>query len=163
MQRLRLKNSAILDDLNIWNEWEKSLVHYKQDKEKNSFTEAGAFEIFYDFLGAYYDRTQSDDIGSFLGDILHGQYGEVVDPAAWYDWQKSIIKDVDAKGLLLKEGLTPIRTTIDGLKVEIHVYLENGVAKSIDGYIGHSPRKWHYVSILTLKEFLHEQFRQKNN
>ena len=93
LQRLRLKNSAILDDLNIWNEWEKSLVHYKQDKEKNSFTEAEAFEIFYDFLGAYYDRTQSDDIGSFLGDILHGQYGEVVDPAAWYDWQKCL-KDV---------------------------------------------------------------------
>jgi hypothetical protein len=58
---------------------------------------------------------------------------------------KAVIQDIDAKGLVPKEGLTVIRTTIDGLKVEIHVYLKDGMALSLDGYIGHSPRNWHYI------------------
>jgi len=57
---------------------------------------------------------------------------------------KAIVKDIDTKGLLLKEGTTVIRTTIDGLKVEIHVHLKDGIAMSLDGYVGHSGRKWQY-------------------
>lgn len=62
---------------------------------------------------------------------------------------KAVVKDVDTKGLVLKEGLTVIRTAIDGLKVEIHVYLKDGIALSLDGYIGHSGRTtWQYMVYL---------------
>jgi len=38
----------------------------------------------------YYERTQSDDVGSLLGDLQIVAKGETVDPAAWYDWHKAL-------------------------------------------------------------------------
>jgi len=38
----------------------------------------------------YYERTQSDGVGSLLGDLQMVAKGETAGPAAWYDWHKAL-------------------------------------------------------------------------
>ena len=79
-------------------EWEKCLKYEKiksmqfLENSAVNFTEENAFEAMVKFLEEYYEATDSDDIGSLLGDLLHGDYGSTSDPAAWYIWQKCLQK-----------------------------------------------------------------------
>ncbi len=54
-----------------------------------------AFEAMKVFLEGYYERTQSDDIGSLLGDLDFLEDGITADPAAWGDWMGSVRKILD--------------------------------------------------------------------
>nr|WP_241394789.1 hypothetical protein [Clostridium beijerinckii] len=42
------------------------------------------------FLEKYYQRTNSDDIGGLLGDIMLIDEGITADPASWDDWLESV-------------------------------------------------------------------------
>ncbi len=53
-------------------------------------TEWQAFEAMVRFLEGVYDRTQSDDIGGLLSDLLISEATETADPAAWEDWMNSV-------------------------------------------------------------------------
>ena len=54
-----------------------------------------AYKAMIKFLEKYYERTNSDDIGSLLGDLQLLSDGSTSDPAAWNDWIDAIntIKD----------------------------------------------------------------------
>ena len=53
-------------------------------------TEYEAFEAMIFYLEENYHKTQSDDLGAFLGDLLHHEYGETADDAAWEKWQECL-------------------------------------------------------------------------
>lgn len=58
---------------------------------------------------------------------------------------KAIVRTINAAGKLI-EKTNVIRTFINGLQVEIHVHIINGMAVGLDGYIGHSARtSWNYI------------------
>ena len=44
------------------------------------------------FLEEFYNRTQSDDVGGLLGDLILLEDGSTADPAAWYDWVECVKK-----------------------------------------------------------------------
>jgi hypothetical protein len=77
----------------IFSGWENSLKEITHKIALNicsTYTKEEIFETFYLFLEKYYQATQSDDIGSLLGDLNHCYYGATADPAAWLDWQNCI-------------------------------------------------------------------------
>ncbi|MGN9163739.1 hypothetical protein ACTNDY_00440 [Tissierellaceae bacterium HCP3S3_D8] len=45
-----------------------------------------AFESMVKYLEMYYERTDSEDIGSLLGDMILLEDGITSDPAVWNDW-----------------------------------------------------------------------------
>jgi hypothetical protein len=49
-----------------------------------------AFQAMVIFLEKFYDRTQSNDVGGLLGDLMIRPDGSTADPAAWQDWIDSI-------------------------------------------------------------------------
>ncbi len=51
-----------------------------------------AFQAMVLFLEGFYERTQSDDVGALLGDLLILEDGSTADPAAWDDWLNSVGK-----------------------------------------------------------------------
>jgi hypothetical protein len=51
-----------------------------------------AFKTMACFLEKYYDQTQSDDVGSLLGDLQLLADGGTSDPAAWHDWLDCVHK-----------------------------------------------------------------------
>ena len=51
-----------------------------------------AFEAMVLFLEEFYNRTQSDDVGGLLGDLILLEDGSTADPAAWYDWVECVEK-----------------------------------------------------------------------
>jgi hypothetical protein len=54
-------------------------------------TNLQAFNAMRKFLEGYYERTNSDDVGSLLGDLqLLSGGGGTFDPAAWHDWIRSV-------------------------------------------------------------------------
>lgn len=53
-------------------------------------TERQAFDAMVRFLEGVYDRTQSDDIGGLLSDLLIAETNETADPATWKDWMNSV-------------------------------------------------------------------------
>jgi len=55
-------------------------------------TEMQAYNAMFEFLSAYYRRTNSDGVGSLLGDLQLGTDRMPADPAAWSDWQNCISK-----------------------------------------------------------------------
>ena len=44
------------------------------------------------YLEDLYQRTNSDDLGSFLGDMQFADDGSTMDPAAWEDWLEAVDK-----------------------------------------------------------------------
>ena len=87
------KNMKPIDnDKTIWKDWQDCIEAFSNNKIGNEFLESDAFEIFEDFLEKFFYRTNSDDIGSFLSDIGHIEYGYTADPAAAYDWQDCLDK-----------------------------------------------------------------------
>jgi len=59
---------------------------------QNMYREQEAFEAMIYFLEDYYLRTNSDDLGGHLSDLLHAEYGSTADPACWEEWQDSLEK-----------------------------------------------------------------------
>ena len=55
-----------------------------------SFSEQEIFEAMILLLEEYYYKTNSNDLGAFLGDLLHAEYGETADDAAWENWQECL-------------------------------------------------------------------------
>lgn len=55
-------------------------------------TERQAFEAMVLFLEDFYKRTQSDEVGGLLSDLLISEGGTTADPAAWEDWMESVRK-----------------------------------------------------------------------
>ncbi len=55
-------------------------------------TRKQAFEAMMLFLEEFYNRTQSDDVGGLLGDLILLEDGSTADPAAWYDWIECVEK-----------------------------------------------------------------------
>lgn len=55
-------------------------------------TEKQAFKAMVLFLEGFYERTNSNDVGGLLGDLILLQDGSTADPAAWDDWMKCVHK-----------------------------------------------------------------------
>ncbi len=55
-------------------------------------TERQAFEVMALFLEGFYERTQSDDVGGLLSDLLILEDDTTADPAAWQDWMECVQK-----------------------------------------------------------------------
>jgi hypothetical protein len=55
-------------------------------------TERKAFEAMVLFLETFYERTQSDDVGGLLSDLMMLEDGTTADPAAWEDWMDCVRK-----------------------------------------------------------------------
>jgi hypothetical protein len=51
-----------------------------------------AFEAMVLFLEGFYERTQSDQVGGLLSDMMAFAGGETADPAAWGDWLECVQK-----------------------------------------------------------------------
>ena len=49
-----------------------------------------AYKAMIKFMEKYYERTNSDDIGSLLGDLQLLSDGSTADEAAWTDWLDSV-------------------------------------------------------------------------
>jgi NADH:ubiquinone oxidoreductase subunit len=57
-----------------------------------NLTTIQSFKAMQKFLEGYYKKTNSDDIGSLLGDLqLTNTERKTMDPAAWENWLKAII------------------------------------------------------------------------
>ncbi len=55
-------------------------------------TERKAFEAMVLCLEGFYERTQSDDVGGLLSDLMMLEDGTTADPAAWDDWMECVRK-----------------------------------------------------------------------
>lgn len=58
--------------------------------QPDSVTLKEAYLAMYEFLVELYQRTQSDELGSLLGDLSLLPDGTTADPAAWGDWLRCI-------------------------------------------------------------------------
>lgn len=63
-------------------------VDMKNDNMNLTIEEA--YKSMINFLEKYYQRTNSDDIGGLLGDIMLIDEGRTADPASWHDWIESV-------------------------------------------------------------------------
>jgi len=61
------------------------------------FSEQEIFEAMILLLEDFYHKTNSDDLGAFLGDLLHPDYGETADDAAWEEWQECLHRVKNSK------------------------------------------------------------------
>lgn len=61
--------------------------------KEHLLSEREAYLAMYTFLVKHQQRTNSDDLGSLLGDMQINNYdGKPMDAALWNDWLKSIAK-----------------------------------------------------------------------
>ncbi|MFP6560604.1 hypothetical protein WJ542_20215 [Paraburkholderia sp. B3] len=51
-----------------------------------------AYLAMFEFIVELYQRTQSDELGSLLGDLSLLPDGTTADPAAWRDWLRCVEK-----------------------------------------------------------------------
>lgn len=51
-----------------------------------------AYKSMFLYLEAYYERTNSDDVGALLGGMMILDDGKTMDPAAWNDWIDCVYK-----------------------------------------------------------------------
>ncbi|MBF2049629.1 MAG: hypothetical protein EDM05_043410 [Leptolyngbya sp. IPPAS B-1204] len=65
-------------------------------------TEKQAFEAMVLFLEGFYQRTQADEIGGLLSDLLMAENGTTADPAAWQDWMDCVQRVLAAKQAVSK-------------------------------------------------------------
>ncbi|MBI6871799.1 hypothetical protein [Clostridium aciditolerans] len=56
-----------------------------------------AYKAMVSFLEKYYERTNSDEIGGLLSDMILIEQQSTADPAIWHDWLDCInqIKNTD--------------------------------------------------------------------
>jgi hypothetical protein len=60
--------------------------------ENDRLTTQEAYFAMFEFIVELYRRTNSDDLGSLLGDLSLLSDGTTADPAAWGDWLKCVEK-----------------------------------------------------------------------
>lgn len=58
----------------------------------DALTPRQAFDAMRLFLEGYYQRTDSNDVGSILGDLQFLENGRTADSAAWEDWMECVTK-----------------------------------------------------------------------
>lgn len=58
----------------------------------NSLTLKEAYLAMFEFIVELYQRTNSDELGSLLGDLSLLPDGSTADPAAWLDWLRCVEK-----------------------------------------------------------------------
>jgi hypothetical protein len=68
-----------------------------------TLTEKQAFRAMVLFLQNFYNRTQSDDVGSLLGELMFFEDGTTADPAAWQDWVESV-EEILNRGENMEQG-----------------------------------------------------------
>ncbi len=59
---------------------------------KNKISPREAFDAMSLFLEDFYNKTDSDDVGSLLSEIQFCSDNSTMDPAAWYDWLNCLTK-----------------------------------------------------------------------
>ena len=59
-------------------------------KDNINLTIEEAYKSMVNFLEKYYWRTNTDDIGGLLGDIILMDEGITADPASWHVWLESV-------------------------------------------------------------------------
>lgn len=59
-------------------------------KDNMNLTIEEAYKSMVNFLEKYYKRTNSDEIGGLLGDIMLIDERTTADPASWQDWLESV-------------------------------------------------------------------------
>ncbi len=65
----------------------------QQNMLDDKLTDLQAFYAMRLFLEKYYEQTQSDDVGSLLGDLqFFEKEKETADPAAWKEWMECVNK-----------------------------------------------------------------------
>ena len=62
-----------------------------------NLTEKEAYEAMFAFLEQLYNRTQSGDLGSLLGDMGYLPDGDIADPAVWHEWLECVSKAKQGK------------------------------------------------------------------
>ncbi len=67
-------------------------------------TERQAFEAMVMFLEQFYERTDSDDVGGLLSDLMINANNQTADPAAWPDWLTCIRQVTSSTFLEPAEG-----------------------------------------------------------
>jgi hypothetical protein len=76
--------------------------------EEAYLTTKQAYLATYEFLVRLYERTESDAVGSLLGDMSFLVDGQTADPAAWTDWLacvKKVLNDPPSARLELRKDL----------------------------------------------------------
>lgn len=100
VQEMRLTGNQIFESIIKYIEKYNSEINYKEDvidaineiKSKkndivnNTYSELEGYKLMISLLDIYYNRTNSDNIGAFLGEIDLIQDNISMDPAAWDDW-----------------------------------------------------------------------------
>lgn len=61
-------------------------------KDNVNLTIEESYKSMVNFLEKYYQRTNSDDIGGLLGDIMLIDEGITADPASWNYWLEAVEK-----------------------------------------------------------------------
>lgn len=62
-----------------------------------TLTTKQAFRAMVIFLEQFYDRTQANDVGGLLGDLMIVEDETTTDPVAWEDWLESVRKSSNQK------------------------------------------------------------------
>ena len=62
-------------------------LHHSGEK---LLTPIEAYRVMLAFLEGYYDRTQSDDVATLLGELALTSDGRSMDPAAVDDWMNAV-------------------------------------------------------------------------
>jgi hypothetical protein len=93
------------------------LQNKKKAKYNMRLTILEAYKSMIEFLDVYYQKTNSDDLGGFLGGIDLTKDNSTMDPAAWCEWLECLHKiqgDNSAKNLTLKDAY---KTVIEFLNI----------------------------------------------
>ena len=64
-----------------------------------NLTERQAFDAMVMFLEQFYERTDSDDVGGLLSDLMINVDNQTADPAAWQDWLNCVQRVISVKVL----------------------------------------------------------------
>lgn len=55
-----------------------------------TMTDKQAYTAMFHFLKQLYERTKSDDLAGFLGDMSMLENGSTADPAMLHDWERAV-------------------------------------------------------------------------
>jgi hypothetical protein len=98
-------------------------------------TELEAYKAMIAFLDLYYQKTQSDDIGGFLGGMDLIKPGKTMDSACWFEWMRCIN---EIKGKAFITNLTELeayKAMIDFLVVYSQEIKSNDLGCVLSGMV----------------------------
>ena len=101
---MNLDGNQLLDSMDKYISKYNSEINYKEDVTKaieyirtnkddiinNNYDELEGYKLMISLLDSYYNITDSDNIGAFLGEIDLIDGNTTMDPAAWEDWIDAI-------------------------------------------------------------------------